>query len=62
MSRIGSAFGVLGDLIEIFGLSFLTGKLENLTDLAVFQRTVVEGSLTLLDGKKICVHTNVCCV
>lgn len=37
-SRTGSAFGVLGDVIETFSLSFLTGKLENLPDLAVFQR------------------------
>lgn len=39
MSRIGSAFGVVGDLIWTFILSFLTtSKLEKLPDLALFQR------------------------
>lgn len=47
MSRIGSAFRALGDLIETFSLSFLTGKLENLPDFSG------KGSLSLLDGEKL---------
>lgn len=57
MSRIGSAFAVLGDVIWTFIFSFLTSKLEKLPDMALFQRYRVRKIFKPIRGKKSCICT-----
>lgn len=62
MSRIGSVFGAVGDLISTFIFSFLTtSKLEKLPDLALFQRYRGRRIFKPIRGKNdVCVHINLC--